>query len=356
MKMEFSALKRRLYLPFYLVFLLLIATSTAWAVQRIKMLEGTLEIRSATYLDEKQSHPTRDVIEYAFRADDGAVYSLQFVDKVPAYLKTGQRLKIRDGQLLSPNADGTPEIMLLSKNITLIKDIKVSAIPDAFGNQTTIVMLVNFQDNPNDKPWTAGQVNDVVFNTLNNMYHEFSYNQTNVVGNVAGWFTIALNRGASCDSIRNSLPFMANEAAQRAGVDLSKYNRRVYMFPRNTNCTWAGLGSVGGKPSIAWLNGVNTVNKSQVLVARLQLSNPLNYVIDGRNLFLNYTFFRSKSEFKTSENIPLSEKELSPGYKKTIDINISFPTETGSCRMIFSFDQPWLGPTFASPFYEIEVK
>jgi hypothetical protein len=107
---------------------------------------------------------------------------------------------------------------------------------------------------------------------------------------------------------------------------------------------------------IAWLNGVNTVNKSQVLVARLQLSNPLNYVIDGRNLFLNYTFFRSKSEFKTSENISLSEKELSPAYKKDININITLPTEPGTYRLIFSFDQPWLGPTFASPFYEIEVK
>jgi hypothetical protein len=107
---------------------------------------------------------------------------------------------------------------------------------------------------------------------------------------------------------------------------------------------------------IAWLNDVNTVNKNQVLVAPLQLSNPMNYAIDGKNLFLNYTFFKSKSEFKTSENIPLPEKELSPGDKKDICINISFPAEPGTYRLIFSFDQPWLGPTFASPFYEVEVK
>lgn len=107
---------------------------------------------------------------------------------------------------------------------------------------------------------------------------------------------------------------------------------------------------------ISWLNEKNTAGKNRKLLANIQLSNPMKYSIDGKNLFLNYTFFKSKSEFKTSENIPLSEKELSPGYKKTIDINVNFPAEPGNYRLIFSFDQPWLGPTFASPFYEVEVK
>jgi hypothetical protein len=107
---------------------------------------------------------------------------------------------------------------------------------------------------------------------------------------------------------------------------------------------------------ISWLNPLKAATKNNQITARIELSNPMNYSIDGKNLFLNYTFFKSKSEFKTSENIPLSEIELSPGYKKTVDINISFPTEPGNYRIIFSFDQPWLGPTFASPFYEVEVK
>ncbi|MBO9681791.1 MAG: glycosyltransferase family 39 protein [Flavisolibacter sp.] len=107
---------------------------------------------------------------------------------------------------------------------------------------------------------------------------------------------------------------------------------------------------------ISWLNPLKEASKNNQVTARIELSNPMNYSIDGKNLFLNYTFFKSKSEFKTSENIPLSKKELLPGYKKTVDINISFPIEPGTYRLIFSFDQPWLGPTFASPFYEVEVK
>jgi hypothetical protein len=107
---------------------------------------------------------------------------------------------------------------------------------------------------------------------------------------------------------------------------------------------------------ISWLKPLKDGNKNSQGVARIELANPMKYSIDGKNLFLNYTFFKSKSEFKTSENISFAEKELSPGYKKTININLSFPEESGRYKLIFSFDQPLLGPTFASPFYEIEVK
>lgn len=107
---------------------------------------------------------------------------------------------------------------------------------------------------------------------------------------------------------------------------------------------------------ISWLNPLKVSDRNTHTIARIELRNPMNYSITGKNLFLNYTFFKSKSEFKTSENIPLPEKELSSGYKKTIDISVNFPVEPGNYRLIFSFDQPWLGPTFASPFYEIEVK
>lgn len=107
---------------------------------------------------------------------------------------------------------------------------------------------------------------------------------------------------------------------------------------------------------ILWLNETDTVNKNQEFVVNLQLSNPMKYSINGKNLFLNYTFFKSKSDFKTSENIPLLEKELSPAYKKDINIKLSLPKEPGTYKLIFSFDQPGLGPTFASPFYEIDVK
>jgi hypothetical protein len=107
---------------------------------------------------------------------------------------------------------------------------------------------------------------------------------------------------------------------------------------------------------ISWVNKTATVNKSQKENVTLELSNPMNYSIDGKNLFLDYTFSNPKTGNKTSEFIPINEAELPPGYKKNINIGVSFPSEPGKYKLIFSFDQQWLGPTFASPFYDVEVK
>jgi hypothetical protein len=107
---------------------------------------------------------------------------------------------------------------------------------------------------------------------------------------------------------------------------------------------------------IVWLNEVSSIEEGQKLIAKLELSNPLSYSITGNNLFLNYTFFKSKADYKTSGNISRAENKLPPGYKKSFDISISPPSQPGKYKLIFSFDQPWLGPTFASPFYEVEVK
>ncbi len=107
---------------------------------------------------------------------------------------------------------------------------------------------------------------------------------------------------------------------------------------------------------ISWLNKINTGSTGQKIKVNLELSNPFSYSINGENLFLNYTFFKSKNDHKTSANIPVMEKELPPGFKKNIDIEISLPATVGKYKLIFSFDQPSMGPTFASPFYEVEVK
>jgi hypothetical protein len=107
---------------------------------------------------------------------------------------------------------------------------------------------------------------------------------------------------------------------------------------------------------ITWLNKKQTVESGQTLTAILQLSNPMNYSINGNKLFLNYTFFKSKSDHKTSANIFFNEHNLPARYKKTIELKLELPTTPGKYKLIFSFDQPELGPTFASPFYEMQVK
>jgi len=107
---------------------------------------------------------------------------------------------------------------------------------------------------------------------------------------------------------------------------------------------------------ITWKNKVERVKSTQTSKAILELSNPMQYSINGNKLFVNYTFFKSKADHKTSENIWLNEEILPPGYKKWIEIKLMLPSTPGKYKLIFSFDQLNLGPTFASAFYEIEVK
>lgn len=107
---------------------------------------------------------------------------------------------------------------------------------------------------------------------------------------------------------------------------------------------------------IEWLNKTSTVNKGGNQTVTLLISNPMSYAVDANNLFLNYTFFKTKNEHTTSNFISINETELQPEYKKQINIPVVFPSQPGKYRLIFSFDQKWLGPTFASPFYDVEVK
>ena len=107
---------------------------------------------------------------------------------------------------------------------------------------------------------------------------------------------------------------------------------------------------------INWLNKTEVVKKLQNINVELELINPMNYPIAANNLSLNYTFFKSKNDYTTSVNIPVAEKQLQPGYKKTVVIPIKTPVTEGNYRLIFSFNEPSLGPTFASPFYELTVR
>ena len=107
---------------------------------------------------------------------------------------------------------------------------------------------------------------------------------------------------------------------------------------------------------ISWVNKMVSAKTNEKQILTLELSNPMNYSINGKKLFMDYTFSKSKNENKTSEFISLNGNELQPGYKKSINIPVSFPSEPGKYKLIFSFDQQWLGPTFASPFYEVEIK
>jgi Gametolysin peptidase M11 len=126
-----------------------------------------------------------------------------------------------------------------------------SVVPNTFGAQPTLVILVNFQDAPTE-PFTPESVRTAFFTTTSTFWLENSYEQTWLTGDVAGWFTIAYD-STGCDSF--SIGNLAEAAATAAGLTLSAYTHHLYVFPSNSHCGWGGLSTVGGNPSQEWLNG-----------------------------------------------------------------------------------------------------
>ncbi len=141
------------------------------------------------------------------------------------------------------------QTLALGSSTTSIQTL-ASALPNTFGAQQTLVILVNFADKTT-QPYRVATAQSVVFTTASNFDLENSYGQTWLTGDVVGWYTIALS-STVCDY--STLASQAKSAAQAAGVNLSAYTRYVYGFPQNA-CTWWGLAYVGGNPSQAWING-----------------------------------------------------------------------------------------------------
>ena len=122
--------------------------------------------------------------------------------------------------------------------------------PNTFGSQKTLLILVNFSDD-RSQPYTVAQAK-TGYAAVDNWFREVSYQQTSLVIDVVGWYTMSVTND-SCDYTK--IQTDARKAATAAGVNLSTYVRHVYAFPFNPTCQFAGLATVGGNPSSVWING-----------------------------------------------------------------------------------------------------
>ena len=83
------------------------------------------------------------------------------------------------------------------------------------------------------------------------LYQKSSLNQLSFTGDVVGPFPINYTSTDSCDVYTWGQAI--DTAAQDNGVDLSQYDRIVYVLPRDNRCGYAGIGQVGAKPSRSWV-------------------------------------------------------------------------------------------------------
>lgn len=186
---------------------------------------------------------------------------------------TSNRHRLHFGNGTFPNARTDDRVQVQGKRIdseivladgsTSMQTLSVSSpalLPNTFGPQKTLLILVNFGDKATE-PYTIATAQSVI-NTTSNFDLENSFTQTwlaSVVdsgqpADVRGWYTIPLSSTVCDNTTYGTLANQAKSAASAAGVDLSPYTHYIYAFPNNA-CTWWGLGTIGGNPSQAWVNG-----------------------------------------------------------------------------------------------------
>ena len=196
--------------------------------------EGELEVQIEDSVSGSRSH-------HFLTTDNGRRLKLELPGDGPGWLTGSQvraRGRLKDEETLELGSANDLEPMALAN-------------PNTLGAQRTIVILVNFQDSP-QIPYDWTHANNVTFNTTNSFFLENSHNQSWLTGVVVGWYTLAMN-STSCNY--DQISSLADQAATAGGANLSQYSRKVYAFPQTGACGWWGLGTVGGNPSRAWING-----------------------------------------------------------------------------------------------------
>ncbi|MGH8065371.1 MAG: MG2 domain-containing protein [Candidatus Entotheonellia bacterium] len=202
-------------------------------IEEVVELEGELEILHEDWESESRY---RYFLQVA-----GKRISLHFAAEPPTHLLTGSRVRVTGIRIKDALAleSGTTSVQALA-----------TALPNTFGAQSTLVMLVNFQDNPTE-PYTITYAQSMMFGTTSDFFDENSYQQTSLTGDVAGWYTIPFT-STVCDLF--SIASYAKSAAAAAGFNLAAYRHYVYAFPQNA-CGGLGAGTIGGNPSQAWIIG-----------------------------------------------------------------------------------------------------
>jgi hypothetical protein len=222
--------------------------------------EGTFEATIFDYPDKS----SRTV--YRMKLGEQQRVEIHFAGVDPGSLQTGDLLQAEgvaiDGHVdvakaafQRPAPDSSSNTSTQGSTSTSTTNPVV--VPGAIGSQTTLVMLVNFQDD-NSQPYTPAEAAKAIFKDANAFMLENSYQQTSFTGDVVGWYTLpatttALQTSGGCDT--QTIQNQANAAATAAGVNLAGYRHLVYVFPQLSSCGFAGASDVGGNPSHSYING-----------------------------------------------------------------------------------------------------
>ena len=200
--------------------------------------EGTLEVAVEEGNQESRLH-------FSLQSG-GQRLTLNFATNPPMHLLTGSRVRVHGVRV------GNALALSSGTSTTSLQPVAAATLTSTLGAFNTLVIMVNFQDQPSAQPFTSTAVQNVVFNQTSAWDLENSFQNTRLTGNVAGWFTIPVN-STSCDT--GTIKTDAQAAAQSAGYSLANYSRFIYLMSSNSGCSaWWGWATIGG--SDVWINGM----------------------------------------------------------------------------------------------------
>lgn len=140
------------------------------------------------------------------------------------------------------------------------------------GEQRTAVILVNFQDNAS-QPISRADAHALVFGAASDYYWEASYQKTFLSGDTYGWITIPVSESL-CDNF--AFAHEADQLLAATGVDLSKYQRFIYLLPQKL-CHGGGVNTGNRLPSRMWV----TANQFDVQLITHELGHNFGLLHSG---------------------------------------------------------------------------
>ncbi|MDR3492252.1 MAG: NEW3 domain-containing protein [Gammaproteobacteria bacterium] len=222
--------------------------------EEVRGLAGTFIVMGELGKDSS-SH-----IHYYLKTKDGKQYTLHFIHEPQKLPVTGTSVSIPYA-IKIPAFSGDNHLIIPDdlKN-PVIKVVELLPAYPATGLFKVLAILVNFQDAPTNQPWTPDAVKNTIQQNVSGFFYENSSHLTSLSVDTAGWFTTTFNSTDNCDTISNSLLTSAKSMALAAGKNPANYDRVEVIFPKLSNCGWAGLGYIGGGPTwgITWINGYVT--------------------------------------------------------------------------------------------------
>jgi len=206
-------------------------------------LEGTLEIIH-------QDFPDKARIRHYLHSGDQSV-ELHFVHAPQGQLTGAQ---VRASGIAIDNEMVLDAITGGSNGGEPNFDVLAPGVAVTTGEQRTLVILADFVDAPIS--CSTEQVENLMFSSddmesVNDLYLESSYQQLSLNTKVVGPFTINALRGDECNP--SLWADLAEAVASTDRIDMTAYQRRIYVLPESSNCPQIAQGQIGGFPSKAWI-------------------------------------------------------------------------------------------------------